>query len=170
MYCSRIFIERKTGQPESLYFRFTNQTMTLKCSSTILFFGSLTSIEGDLYLELHNFSFVRAQQNFPSNSAKPMPQSKSLIQTSDNLIPTSETIAQQIHNNKKSIISTLQINKLKNHKILNKLRISQWISQLRIYQFQLQQFQKLHKLKQYELHELQHKLHGHLAKIYLPLL
>jgi hypothetical protein len=84
--------------------RFTNQTTTVKRGSTMFFSGSLTSIEGKLYLELHNFSFIRTQQNFSTNSTKTMPWSKSLVQTQTS-DATSQTIAQKLHNNKISTTS-----------------------------------------------------------------
>lgn len=36
-----------------------NQTTTVKRGSSVFFSGALSSIEGKLYLELHNFSFLR---------------------------------------------------------------------------------------------------------------
>ncbi|PKC03311.1 hypothetical protein RhiirA5_380270 [Rhizophagus irregularis] len=81
--------------------RLTNQTSTVKRGSTIFFSGALTVIDDKLYVELHNFSFIRANQTFsPSASTKKMPWS-SKSSTPDN--PTTTTnIVQTIHNRKKS--------------------------------------------------------------------
>jgi hypothetical protein len=38
--------------------RLASQTLTVKRESLFFFSGSLTSIEGNFYLELHNFTFV----------------------------------------------------------------------------------------------------------------
>lgn len=79
--------------------RFTNQTTCAKRGSTLFFSGALTVIDDKLYVELHNFSFIRINQSFTSTSAKQMPWS-SKSQTPDNPAPTN--IAQTIHNMKKS--------------------------------------------------------------------
>lgn len=83
--------------------RFTNQTTTIKRGSSIFFSGGLTLIEEELYLELHNFSFVRT-----TTTTKSMPwASKS---SSDNPIPTSPNIAQSFHKlSKKSSTSVNSI-------------------------------------------------------------
>jgi len=54
--------------------RLKNQTTMLKRGSSVFFSGALTSIESKLYLELHNFSFIRNQQfNSALKSNKEMP-------------------------------------------------------------------------------------------------
>ena len=74
----------------------------IKRGSLIFFSGGLTIIEGELYLELQNFSFVRNT----TSSTKPMPwASKS---SPGNFTPTSSNIAQSMHKlSKKTSISTL---------------------------------------------------------------
>lgn len=94
-YLSR---DRPTETPIILFHpngsRFTNQTSTIKYGSSLFFSGSLTSIEGILYLELHNFSFVRGQ-SLSSTSAKHMPWlNSSKSSTSVSRI----SVAQAIHN------------------------------------------------------------------------
>jgi len=91
--------------------RLTSQTTSIKRGSTIFFSGALTSIQGKLYLELHNFSYVRCQQNFSSDSTPKMPWSKSLSQASN--MP-SQSMAQKIHNQK---LKFQQINKSSTSKI-----------------------------------------------------
>ena len=79
--------------------RFANQTTMIKHGSFIFFSGSLTQVENDLYLELHNFCFIRNQSI--TTSSKQMPWSLNTPnQKSFNL--ASANIAQSIHNNKKS--------------------------------------------------------------------
>jgi len=59
--------------------RLKNQTTMLKRGSSVFFSGALTSIENKLYLELHNFSFIRNQQfNSASKSNKEIPWLNSL--------------------------------------------------------------------------------------------
>lgn|GEM_PF-4339869 len=82
--------------------RFTSQTTTVKRGSTMFFSGSLTLIEDKLYLELHNFSFIRINQTLASTSAKQLPWSS---KSTDN--PTNN-IAQTIHKLKKSKDSVTQ--------------------------------------------------------------
>ena len=80
--------------------RFANQTTTIKRGSLIFFSGALTQIEANLYLELHNFSFVR-NQTF--TSPKQMPWTlKSPTQASGSNL-ASHNIARSIHNKKSSI-------------------------------------------------------------------
>ena len=54
--------------------RFTNQTISIKRGSSIFFSGALTFIDDQLYVELHNFSFIN-NQTFTRNisSSSPMP-------------------------------------------------------------------------------------------------
>jgi hypothetical protein len=49
--------------------RFMNQTTSVKRGSSLFFSGTLSSIENKLYLELHNFSFLRGQQSSISSSS-----------------------------------------------------------------------------------------------------
>jgi|SRR5256884_6176829 hypothetical protein len=69
--------------------RLKSQTTMLKRGSSIFFSGSLSSIEGKLYLELHNLSFIRTQQQSSTVSrTKEMPwasQSSSQSSSSSNL-------------------------------------------------------------------------------------
>ncbi|GBC34412.2 hypothetical protein GLOIN_2v1791191 [Rhizophagus irregularis DAOM 181602=DAOM 197198] len=59
--------------------RFMNQTTIVKRGSSVFFSGTLSSIEGKLYLELHNFSFLRGQQSpITSSPTKRMPWLNSL--------------------------------------------------------------------------------------------
>ena len=53
--------------------RLANQTITLKRGSFMYISGSLTSIEGQLYLELHNFSFVRSSGASATKTTSEMP-------------------------------------------------------------------------------------------------
>ena len=74
--------DKPTETPITLFHpnerRLKNQTTMLKRGSSIFFSGTLTSVEGKFYLELHNFNFVRTQQsNFVSKSTKEMPWSPS---------------------------------------------------------------------------------------------
>ncbi|EXX79759.1 hypothetical protein RirG_002530 [Rhizophagus irregularis DAOM 197198w] len=56
-----------------------NQTTIVKRGSSVFFSGTLSSIEGKLYLELHNFSFLRGQQSpITSSPTKRMPWLNSL--------------------------------------------------------------------------------------------
>ena len=59
---------------EKLVGRFTNQTISIKRGSSIFFSGALTFIDDQLYVELHNFSFIN-NQTFTRNisSSSPMP-------------------------------------------------------------------------------------------------
>jgi len=50
--------------------RFTNQTTTVRRGSSVFFSGALTFIEDKLYLELHNFNFLRGQQPITSSTAQ----------------------------------------------------------------------------------------------------
>src|SRR5206468_9601819 len=55
---------------------FTKQTMTIKRGSLIFFSGALSIVDGKLYLELQNFSFVRNNNQTstpPVPSTNPMP-------------------------------------------------------------------------------------------------
>src|SRR5581483_3376348 len=53
--------------------RLANQTVTLKRGSFVFISGTLTSIEGQLYLELHNFNFVRSAGVSAKNTSSEMP-------------------------------------------------------------------------------------------------
>lgn len=80
--------------------RFTSQTTTVKRGSIIFFSGTLTLMENKLYLELHNFSFIRTSQSLNSSSSKRMPWAlKSSDQKSSN---SSISIVKSIHDSKKS--------------------------------------------------------------------
>jgi len=82
--------------------RFTNQTTTIKRGSSIFFSGGLILIEGELYLELHNFSFVRT-----TPTTKQMPWAS---KSSEDPISTSTNIAQSFHKlSKKSSTSVNSI-------------------------------------------------------------
>lgn len=78
--------------------RFTNQTTSIKHGSTLFFSGSLTVIDDKLYVELHNFSFIRINQSFTSPSAKQMPW---LLKTPTSNNPAPTNITRTIHNMKK---------------------------------------------------------------------
>ncbi|CAB4425928.1 unnamed protein product [Rhizophagus irregularis] len=79
--------------------RFANQTTMIKRGSSIFFSGALTQVETNLYLELHNFSFIRNQTFAP----KQMPwTTKTPTQPSDSSSLTSANIARSIHNKKSS--------------------------------------------------------------------
>jgi hypothetical protein len=81
--------------------RFMNQTTTIKRGLSIFFSGALTVIEDKVYLELHNFSFIRTQTFTPP--AKQMPWSLKLsTQSSTNSISTLN-IAQSIHSHNKKL-------------------------------------------------------------------
>ena len=74
--------------------RFVNQTTTVRRGSSVFFSGALTFIEDKLYLELHNFNFLRGQQSPASpTSIKQMPWSK--ISSSTKI--TISSAAQAIH-------------------------------------------------------------------------
>ena len=82
--------------------RFTSQTTTVKRGSTMFFSGSLTLIEDKLYLELHNFTFIRINQTLASTSAKQLPWSSKSTENPTN------NIAKTIHKLKKSKDSITQ--------------------------------------------------------------
>ena len=50
--------------------RLASQTSTVKRGSLVFFSGSLTSIEGNFYLELHNFAFIRTQSSIQTKGIK----------------------------------------------------------------------------------------------------
>jgi hypothetical protein len=83
--------------------------MNIKHDSSIFFSGALTLIEGKLYLELQNFSFI-----CNSTSTKQMPWSLKSTQISDNSISTSTNTARSIHNLNKKPANT--ITDLEQHK------------------------------------------------------
>lgn len=79
--------------------RFANQTIMIKRGSSIFFSGALTQVETNLYLELHNFSFIRNQTFTPKQMPWTM---KTPTQPSDTSNLTSANIARSIHNKKSS--------------------------------------------------------------------
>lgn len=99
-YYSKELVELSVILFHPLGSRFTNQTTTIKRGSSIFFSGALTVIEKNLYIELHNFSFVRNQGHSYATSEKSMPWSS---KESDNSASTSFNIARSIHElNKKT--------------------------------------------------------------------
>lgn len=97
--------------------RLKNQTTLLKRGSSIFFSGSMTSIEGKLYLELHNMSFMRSQQqtNHPSKP-KEMPWSQSSSSSSSSL-STPSTLHKKVQEQqsllgKRESITKFQPNKM----------------------------------------------------------
>jgi hypothetical protein len=87
--------------------RFTNQTTTVRRGSSVFFSGALTFIEDKLYLELHNFTFLRGQQpSSLSTSIKQMPWSNSL-KTLSSTKTTNPSTVQAIH--KKSQQTPIQL-------------------------------------------------------------
>jgi len=94
---------------------FTNQTTTVRRGSSVFFSGALTFIEDKLYLELHNFNFLRDQQPITSStSTKQMPWSNSLKTSLSTKITTSST-AQAIH--KKSQQNPIQLKNTATHSL-----------------------------------------------------
>ncbi len=88
--------DKPTETPITLFHpnesRLKNQTTMLKRGSSIFFSGTLTSVEGKFYLELHNFNFVRTQQsNFVSKSTKEMPWSPSSSSSSSSSSQTTKS-------------------------------------------------------------------------------
>lgn len=73
--------------------QFVNQTTTIKRGSCVFFSGALTIVESKLYIELHNFSFVRIQSNTSSQNQK-MPWSSGSAAKSS----STTSIVQSIHN------------------------------------------------------------------------
>lgn len=118
--------------------RFMNQTTNVKRGSSVFFSGTLSSIEGKLYLELHNFSFLRGQQSpITSSPTKRMPWLNSLkspVSSPDaspikpQLPPTSTTNttssstppAANTHTNAKSISTPPATNTHTNAKTIHK--------------------------------------------------
>jgi hypothetical protein len=92
-------VEHKITLFHPLGSRFTTQTSAAKRGSSIFFSGSLSVIDDKLYVELHNFSFIRINQTFTSLSEKRMPWSSN---KSPEVSSNPMNIAQTIHNMKKS--------------------------------------------------------------------
>jgi hypothetical protein len=86
--------------------RFINQTTIAKRGSTIFFSGALTVIYEKLYVELHNFSFIRTNQASTSTSSKQMPWSSKPSKTPNN--PTM-SMAEIIHNLKQPTAITQNV-------------------------------------------------------------
>lgn len=84
--------------------RLVKQTMSVKRDSNVFFSGSLSLIEDQFYLELHNFNFMRGQANSSSKRANEMPwlnnsgPSSTQASPSKNLKSTI-TAAQSVHKN-----------------------------------------------------------------------
>jgi len=53
--------------------RLKNQTVNTRRGSSIFFSGEITLVEGKLYLELHNFSFLRGHQSQASTKSSSLP-------------------------------------------------------------------------------------------------
>ena len=111
--------DKSTEVPITLFHpngsRFTNQTTTVRRGSSVFFSGALTFIEDKLYLELHNFNFLRGQQPITSStSTKQMPWSNSLKTSLSTKITTSST-AQAIH--KKSQQIPIQLKNTATHSL-----------------------------------------------------
>ena len=76
--------------------RLKNQVLTAKRGSSIFFSGSLTSIENQFYIELHNFNYIRSQStsNLTQYTKEKMPWLSNPSQTSPS---SSNSTAQAIH-------------------------------------------------------------------------
>jgi len=48
--------------------RLKNQTTNIRRGSSLFFSGEITLVDNKLYLELHNFSFLKGQSQVPSKS------------------------------------------------------------------------------------------------------
>ncbi|CAB5216836.1 hypothetical protein GLOIN_2v1791191 [Rhizophagus irregularis DAOM 181602=DAOM 197198] len=53
--------------------RLKNQTTNIRRGSSLFFSGEITLVDNKLYLELHNFSFLKGQSQVPSNKSTSLP-------------------------------------------------------------------------------------------------
>ena len=93
--------------------RFTNQTTAMKRGSFIFFTGSLSSIEGKFYLELHGFSFLRHQSSSVLNHQPKMPWTKNLKTSTiicENQVESSDTPSDVLTNATPDISSDVLTN------------------------------------------------------------
>ncbi|GBB87369.1 hypothetical protein RclHR1_13810002 [Rhizophagus clarus] len=79
--------------------RLKSQTTNVRRGSVLFFSGEMTTVDGQLYLELHNFSFLKGQNNQVSPKVNFMPW---LETGSVQVTPTRSSNAQLIHNQQKS--------------------------------------------------------------------
>lgn len=73
--------------------RLKSQTTNVRRGSTLFFSGEMTTVDGQLYIELHNFSFLKGQGNQVSSKANFMPWMEGGSTT-----PARTSNAQLIHN------------------------------------------------------------------------